>query len=428
MTKLRPLLIAIAILFISCLLTFVSTQLFHSGKSILMGIIGLKVMVGYIPWIFCGIYLLGDRRALIWFFRLWIILIVICCSLNLIQYALLVTGVCPGNTHLPAPAGTSASLQARCFVGGSLLHNSVHRLTRFPGFMVGHGFGKGEWSWNEHHITRLPGTFVSPWQWAWFLISSCFISYGARLLEPSPRWRWLAGFAIATVLGATLVSGQKTSLFAVPLFFIVQLIVTERRKQNLAIKLGLISIFSVIAATQLRFVQLQILAFRGRWLYSPIDSFVADQLQWLVKSKLTLFGHGLGTTASAARRLGDIQLIETFYAKILYEIGILGFIAFFALLVCIVVLTFKSWQSLKEPGIKGLGLCLWLFLLFISLNPYYYPLMVDPVTVYYWLVAGILLKLPAIEAFAPSSDLSLPIAWRKGFYPSLPKKETRDSS
>jgi hypothetical protein len=35
--------------------------------------------------------------------------------------------------------------------------------------------------------------------------------------------------------------------------------------------------------------------------------------------------------------------------------------------------------------------------LFISYNTYYYPLDVDPVAVYYWFVAGMILKLPLLD-------------------------------
>ena len=36
-------------------------------------------------------------------------------------------------------------------------------------------------------------------------------------------------------------------------------------------------------------------------------------------------------------------------------------------------------------------------MLIISYNTYYYPLDVDPVTVYYWYFAGVLFKLPEID-------------------------------
>ena len=40
---------------------------------------------------------------------------------------------------------------------------------------------------------------------------------------------------------------------------------------------------------------------------------------------------------------------------------------------------------------------MWVYIFFISYCPYYYPLDVDPVGVYYWLAAGIILKIPELE-------------------------------
>ena len=87
----------------------------------------------------------------------------------------------------------------------------------------------------------------------------------------------------------------------------------------------------------------------------------------------------------------------------IYEIGILGYIAFLSVVTTLTIITFKAYRSLKNPALRGLGLCLWIFILLISYNPYYYPLAVDPVAVYYWFIAGILLKLPVLER----EDISL---------------------
>ena len=62
------------------------------------------------------------------------------------------------------------------------------------------------------------------------------------------------------------------------------------------------------------------------------------------------------------------------------------------------ILTFKACISLKTPSLRHWATCFWIFILFISFNPYYYPLAVEPISIYYWLFAGIILKLPAIEA------------------------------
>jgi len=49
-------------------------------------------------------------------------------------------------------------------------------------------------------------------------------------------------------------------------------------------------------------------------------------MQWIFRYK-RLFGFGLGTASSGARHVAGeegIRLIETYYAKLLYEIGIVG--------------------------------------------------------------------------------------------------------
>ncbi len=68
-----------------------------------------------------------------------------------------------------------------------------------------------------------------------------------------------------------------------------------------------------------------------------------------------------------------------------------------ALVTILCILTFKAYLKVKNAALKHWGLCIWIFILFISYNPYYYPLSVEPVSVYYWLFAGILLKLPEIS-------------------------------
>jgi hypothetical protein len=151
--------------------------------------------------------------------------------------------------------------------------------------------------------------------------------------------------------------------------------------------------------TLIPFIRERGLNFIGRWLYSsPID-FVGNQMQ-LSFRYAQLFGFCLGTASSGARHIvGEegIRLIETYYAKLIYEIGIVGFIAFMALVTILCILTFKAYLKVKNPALKHWGLCIWIFILFISYNPYYYPLSVEPVSVYYWLFAGILLKLPEIS-------------------------------
>lgn len=374
----KPLLIALCLFLGACLLTFLFVnfpqQFAGQGKSpVLMGIIGLKVLIGYIPLILCGYYLIRDRRDLSMLMRFLVVLVLICCGLAFIQYFLLLQGVCAGNSNLPDPAPYRATLQARCFVGGSLLYNPARDLI------------------------RLPGTFVSPWQWGWFLISSSFITYGATLSDPSRSWRIVGGVGMATVLATAVISGQRIALLLVPIIFLLLLILTEQSKRWLGIKLGIIFVLGILIATQVGIVREQIDSLISRWNYSPPPEFMAKQFQWLMDDKLKWLGHGLGRATSAARRLGQIKLIETFHVKVLYEVGILGLVTFLGLVSTVAFLTFKAYRSLQNPSLRYLGISLWVFVFFISYNPYYYPLAVDPVAVYYWFIAGVLFKLPELD-------------------------------
>lgn len=375
----KPLIIALSIFFGICLFIFFAVnlpwELANPGsKALITGGIGLKIWLGYIPLILGGYYFLNRPQNLLILNRWLVILILICCSLCLVQYLLLINGICAGNYSLPEPASTKASLQAQCLVGGSVLYNP------------------------EKGLLRLPGTFASPWHWGWFLISSSFIAYGASVSEPCRRWQGISWLAMTSIMVATLISGQRTALLLVPLIFLILLLLTGKRKRWLPLKLVILAAAAYLLARKLPLVgeQLQNLAYR--WNYSPPQEFIATQFHWLLQERLEWLGQGIGTATNAARRFGSVQLLETFPVKILYELGILGFLAFLAAVTCLTVLTFRAYRSLKTPALRRLGLCLWLFILFISYNPYFYPLAIDPVGIYYWFFAGILLKLPELEA------------------------------
>ncbi|NJO50702.1 MAG: hypothetical protein HC840_16070 [Leptolyngbyaceae cyanobacterium RM2_2_4] len=91
------------------------------------------------------------------------------------------------------------------------------------------------------------------------------------------------------------------------------------------------------------------------------------------------------------------MFIESFYPKLIYEIGLFGAIAFLAVTTILTYTTFQIYRSLQNSTFKNYALCLWMFILFISFNPYYYPLDTEPVAVYYWFFAGVVLALPTLD-------------------------------
>ncbi|AFZ37047.1 hypothetical protein Sta7437_3549 [Stanieria cyanosphaera PCC 7437] len=375
----KPLLIALSLLLAVCLLTLLLVNLpqqlsaLPKEKPLLMGIIGLKILIGYVPLLVCGYYLIRDRQDLQFLLRLQIILALICSGLGLIQYFLLVKGICLGNTHLIEPAATRATLQARCFVGGSLLYNPAKQLI------------------------SLPGTFVAPWQWTWFLISSSFFTTAATVGESSLRWRIISFFSALMVLIAAIISGQTTAIILVPFIFFILLLITETQTKRLALKLGIAIFLGILIANTTGVFGTVWSSAIARWNYSPPQEFVINQFNWILQEGVKLLGNGLGKAASAARRLGEIKLIETFYPRLLYEIGWVGTLTFLVAVTVTTVFTFQAYRSIKELSLKRISICLWILILLISYNTYYYPLIIEPVAIYYWFFAGVLLKLPNIE-------------------------------
>lgn len=348
----------------------------QSGSPFLHGVAGLKVLVGYIPLIFCAYYLLEDKKQLVFLGRLLLVLAIICCVLGLIQYSFLESGRCVGTRYEVGDRLFRASLEGRCFVGGALLYSP----------------SQGE--------IRLPGTFVSPWHWAWFLVANGAICFATAFSDPSLRWR-IGGLAgIALIFINAVISGQRLALALVPGVIIALLFLTGQianLKKFIPIGIGLALVLGILAVNNPDIVQNRIDSFVGRWNASPPHLFVQNQLAYAAEKQEGILGLGLGKATTSARFFGEVALIETFHAKLLYEIGYVGLIAFVVFVAHLSYVTFTKYRVVREPILRSYGSSFWVFILIISFFPYWYPLDTDPVAVYYWFFAGVVLKLPVLE-------------------------------
>ncbi|MEC4812482.1 MAG: hormogonium polysaccharide biosynthesis protein HpsL [Scytonema sp. PMC 1069.18] len=341
-----------------------------------MGILGLKVFLGYVPLITCAYYLIRNKKDFLFFSRLQVVLILICCGLGFVQYMLLASGVCQGTRNLEGDALFKATIDARCYIGGSLVFSP------------------------EQGMIRLPGTFVAPWQWAWFLISSTFFSFASGFSDPSMIWRLISLGSIATVFINAVISGQRIALALVPTCFVALLIITgqvRNLKRFIPVGVGLALILGIAVVSNPAVLEERTQSFSERWEASPPQEFITQQFEEVWKNLPGPLGSGLGRATNSARALGQTKLLETYYPKIMYEIGPLGLLGFLALATTLTITCFRTYRSIKNRNFRSYAAALWVFILFISYNTYYYPLDVDPVAVYYWFAAGILVKLPVID-------------------------------
>ncbi|MBE9052883.1 hypothetical protein IQ243_21150 [Nostocales cyanobacterium LEGE 11386] len=341
-----------------------------------MGILGLKVFLGYVPLIGCAYYLIRNKQDFLFLSRLQVVIILICCALGFIQYLLLLTGVCEGTRNASGDDLFRATLDARCYFGGSLLYSP------------------------SQGVIRLPGTFVAPWQWAWFLISSTFFAFATGFTDPSLLWRLLGLGSLASVFINAVVSGQRIALALVPVCFVILLLLTGQiRNLKRFIPMGLVLalMLGIAMAAYPDVVQERIDSLFGRWEASPPQEFIVQQFEENWRNVRGPLGSGLGRATNSARALGTTKLVETYYPKVLYEVGILGLLGFVALVTTLTISGFKTYRSIKNRNFRTYAAALWVFILFISYNTYYYPLDVDPVAVYYWFFAGVLFKLAVLD-------------------------------
>ncbi len=361
----------------------------RNGQPILQGLLGLKVFLGYIPLAFCAYYLIEDKKTLLNLGRVLVVLAIICCTLAFIQYMFLRTGRCQATSEITEGAGLfRASLENKCFVGGSLLYTP------------------------EQGQIRLPGTFVSPWHWGWFLIANSAICFTVAFFETSLFWRLVGFSGMGLILINSVVSGQRAALIAAPAFILVMLVLTGqivKLKRFIPIAVGMAIVGFVFVTLNPEIVQERIDSVIGRWQASPPQDFIIGQWRWATRSRSSyggpLFGSGLGAATNSARAFGSTAFLETYHPKVVYEVGYLGLMAFMVFITHLLIYTFKQYQSLTDPVLKSFGSAFWVFLLVIGYMPYWYPLDADPVAIYYWLFAGVLMKLTIIDKEEKSKEI-----------------------
>lgn len=349
----------------------------RDGLPFLQGLLGLKILLGYVPLIFCGYYLIEDKKKLLFFGRLLVILAIACCLLGLAQYAMLKTGRCAGTDHLGGLALFKPTLDAKCLVGGSLLYSP----------------SQGQ--------IRLPGTFVSPWHWAWFLVANAAICFSVAFSDTSFLWRNCGLVGLTLVFLNAIICGQRLALAAVPGMIILMVFLTGQvANLKRVIPIGIVlSVLLVVGFSFLNpdFVTQRIDSLVGRWNNSPPHLFVLEQFRLAWYNQGSIFGRGLGQATLSARIFGRIAQYETFHPKLIFEMGAVGLIAFMIFVTHLCFLAFRDWQRLKDTALRSFASGFWVFIFIISYFPYWYPLDTDPVAVYYWLFAGVIFKLPQID-------------------------------
>ncbi len=342
-------------------------------QSLLMGLIGLKVWLFYLPLFFLSFAYVASERDLFSLLRLLVGLSLIPSTIGIAE-ALLVQVI-----------GHQVAMEA---IYGEMAGPVTQRFTSFE---VGGGM-----------IARISSTFTFVAQYFNYtlaMLAPCYILWRG---DSSRRWRRLGGLALLLVALASFLSGARAAFVYTPLLLV--LIFGLERGVS-----GLMQSGAYVAGVL--FAALTILGVGSSALYEHVSELVVGYSEDTAYALLVQainsapLGAGTGTNTGAARYAfaepDAFMALENYYAKAAYELGLPGLFVVLGLFLSLILLGYRSYRRAQSPSLRSCATGLLAYLVVMigtSLKGWMIDL--DPVNVYFWVFAGVLMKLPFLESLA----------------------------
>ncbi len=342
----------------------------------LVGLIGLKVRLFYIPLYFIGYHLLDSRERLFSISKTLLVVGMVPAVVGLIQAVL----VYSGHSQI-AYAWYGDAAQA-------VTQNYAQlRVT------------------SEVVQLRIPSTFTFNTQYWTFLFAMLPIAYA--MVVPTSRVRRQHSrrytVALAVIVLAALTCGARAAFALLPAFFAIAAVL-EGRGRRLWKPMLLISVGFVLLASLMGVAAGSLMEYAGGIIgyYASSEGLLSELGRAF---SLTWVGLGPGMSTGPARfafarDATDTGLagFEGFYALIVTELGLLGLIIVVALFGAMLVGGYQRLVKLHDPVLRAFAAS---FLSFLAVIVVYLLkgalLDYDALNVYFWLYAGMLMKLPVLQ-------------------------------
>jgi len=373
------------IMLFSALAAIIFIHLFNPNLvNPLVGLIGLKVWLFYIPLYFLGYHLVDSKNQLFQMAKVILFTGTIPVTVGILQAIFIYTGYSNvvSDFYKPAEETTTQML---------------------GGFVVGTG----------EQLVRIPSTFTFVTQYWTFLLCLFPISYAmwmkAKLMGQRNNIWYLLILGLIGMAGIS--SGARASLVMIPCYLLLLAIIGGGWKQ--ALKPLILLILAVVILVRLlgtTTVDLFNFTLAIVGLYSSEEGGIYIEHSRVLD--ITWIGLGTGMSTGPARyALGladetvDLVGLEGFYVKTIAEIGIPGLMIVVALFTQLLLNSYKAFACLQDRALRafGAGILVFLFIQIIY-STKGAVLDFDPINVYFWLFAGILMKLPKLQASSPLVD------------------------
>lgn len=257
-------------------------------------------------------------------------------------------------------------------------------------------------------INRVPSTFSFVAQYYLFTISMVAViyAYWRGFLSYSHRVAGIGALLFLLVVFASVVSGARGAIVAVPAMIFVMLLLD-------GVSIRQVIWMPVVAVAALSFAALVFGTSLAPLLSNVWDHGVAELAVNTVQGfhqalSQTLVGLGPGVDTVAARyglptfnpyALVGGSVKESWWVKLVLELGLAGLAIGVALLGTIFVRAVALHRRLRDPQLRSVSaaiVTLFAFVLVSNFKASYLDL--DPTNVYFWLLVGVLLRLPALDA------------------------------
>ena len=348
-------------------------QTFNPSVRDLVGaVIGIKVWLLYIPlaWLVSAMILRAED--LVTLLRVTTVVALIPCGLGIFQFA------------LATAWGYEQTMIA--FYGSK----AVHATQNFTEFDMGARF------------FRIPSTFSFGALYAGYTLTMLATVYMHQSIEPNPGWRLFAKIMMGVVFIAAILTGARSNFLFAPMLLLTTLFL-DAKLTRIAIWL----IFGpLIMITTLQTVGLDIFSVADKTggLVSEYgsDLVLPQIISSLVNAPL---GLGVGTNTGAARVLmspADAailpEMLEGYYAKTIFELGIPGLLLLLMILVLIIAYGLGIHRRTRDPMARSCSAAILGFIIMIAVHSFKgWQIDLDPVNVWYWVLIGIMFRLPDLK-------------------------------
>lgn len=351
-------------------------------KNHLVGLIGIKLWLFYVPLFFLGYYLVETRGQLFRVLGGMTLLAIVPAVIGLTEVGLYYTG--HAQTVWDA-------------YGGSVDAATQNRTT----FILSHGCT----------LRRVPSTFSFFYQYYLFAAAMVVIAFAWwRGSRPAGRQLRVGGVLFLLILLAAMFSGVRLAFVVIPLMVAAMIVLGLRSANRLpwaVVGIG-VACFAIAAGTGAGVCGI------GQHLAETTntekDVVVTHSVSEAVHK--TWLGLGAGSDSTGARYAFPNNKLETvsgpvqeaWYVKTYLELGVFGLAIVLALLLTILVRAFRIHQRLRDPRLKMVSAGILAFMGFVlvyNAKAQYFDL--DPTNVYFWLFAGILMGLPRLDRAAPEA-------------------------